>query len=95
MQEVKHKLATGLIKWFLIRSHKVAFTNPLTMTISYLLNVPTMKTRLVRHELVHIAQIQREGRFVFIVKYLWYMVTVGYERNKYELEAYKKQDEEK
>ena len=48
---------------------------------------------LVKHELIHHYQAQREGWFVWTVKYYWYTLKVGYHRNTYEIEAYDKQHE--
>jgi len=42
---------------------------------------------LVMHELKHLEQIERDGRGVFAVKYLYWLVRYGYENNPYELEA--------
>lgn len=43
--------------------------------------------RMVRHELVHIAQIKREGCLRFYAKYLWYQLRYGYKKNPFEVEA--------
>ncbi len=40
-----------------------------------------------RHELEHIYQIGRDGRFFFYLKYFYYSLRYGYEKNPYELEA--------
>lgn len=46
---------------------------------------------LIRHELVHIEQIARDGRFMFATKYLWWLLIYGYRDNPYEREAYAKE----
>lgn len=40
------------------------------------------------HELVHIAQIERDGALSFSLRYVWWLVRYGYAANPYEIEAY-------
>ena len=40
------------------------------------------------HESIHIEQIERDGAFVFSVKYLWWWARLGYWAIPYEIEAY-------
>ena len=40
-----------------------------------------------RHEDKHKEQWKREGLVRFAVKYLWYQITKGYNKNPYEIEA--------
>jgi hypothetical protein len=42
---------------------------------------------LLRHEVEHIRQWQREGFWSFLAKYLWYSLRVGYYNNPFEVEA--------
>ena len=42
---------------------------------------------LIRHELQHIAQIERDGIVAFSAKYLWWLARYGYVNNPYEIEA--------
>lgn len=42
---------------------------------------------LLRHEVEHIRQWQREGFFSFLAKYLWHSFRVGYYNNPFEIEA--------
>jgi hypothetical protein len=42
---------------------------------------------LVMHELKHLEQIERDGRLVFAIKYVWWLIRFGYQNNPYELEA--------
>lgn len=44
---------------------------------------------LIRHELKHLEQIERDGRFVFSAKYLYWLCRYGYVNNPYEVEARK------
>ena len=53
--------------------------------------------RLKRHELQHIVQMERDGKFVHFIKYCYYWIVYGYEKNPYEIEAVeaeRKKDEE-
>ena len=43
--------------------------------------------RLLRHERKHLKQIERDGRILFSVKYLWWLCRYGYYMNPYEIEA--------
>ena len=43
--------------------------------------------RLLRHERCHLAQIERDGRLLFSIKYLWWLCRYGYYMNPYEIEA--------
>lgn len=45
---------------------------------------------LFRHELEHAYQQIRDGRLRFYLKYIWYAMRYGYERNPYEVEAREK-----
>lgn len=41
----------------------------------------------ILHEMCHLEQIERDGSFIFCIKYIYYTVRYGYSRNPYELEA--------
>lgn len=43
--------------------------------------------RLLRHERCHLEQIERDGRILFSIKYLWWLCRYGYYMNPYEIEA--------
>ncbi len=43
--------------------------------------------RWLKHELCHIKQFKEHGYFMFIIKYVWESLRVGYYNNKYEVEA--------
>ncbi len=43
--------------------------------------------RWVKHELCHIKQFAEHGYLLFIIKYLWESLQVGYYNNKFEVEA--------
>lgn len=41
----------------------------------------------VKHEVCHLQQFKKHGKFIFIFKYLWESFLHGYYNNKYEAEA--------
>ena len=43
--------------------------------------------RLLRHEREHLRQIERDGRLLFSIKYLYWLCRYGYYMNPYEIEA--------
>ena len=49
--------------------------------------LPGYDQRLLRHERCHLEQIERDGRILFSVKYLWWTLRHGYFMNPYEIEA--------
>lgn len=71
--------------WFLRRQGFAAITMPWRSI--YVLPHWLDHRQLRRHELVHIAQMRREGTIRFCCRYLWLCVTVGYWNNPYEIEA--------
>jgi hypothetical protein len=46
---------------------------------------------LFRHELEHVYQQIRDGRFRFYLKYFYYQIRYGYKKNPYEVEARERQ----
>ena len=46
---------------------------------------PTQSLR--HHELQHIRQMHRDGKFIYFFKYNWYWIRYGYKNNPYEIEA--------
>ncbi len=44
-------------------------------------------TQLIRHELAHAAQCDRDGWFTFWRQCLWWYCVPGYDRSPYEIEA--------
>jgi hypothetical protein len=47
----------------------------------------------VKHEICHLQQFKKYGKFIFIIKYLWESMKKGYYNNKYEVEARKAENE--
>ena len=42
---------------------------------------------LLRHEAKHLEQIERDGRVLFSIRYIWWSIVYGYQGNPYEVEA--------
>ena len=55
--------------------------------VIYIKQGHTASEQLIRHEMKHIEQINRDGRLLFSVKYLYWLVRYGYKNNPYEIEA--------
>lgn len=73
-------------RWFLTRYHLAGIVMP-WRTIYFL--PPWNKCpEFIRHELVHIDQINRDGPIKFSLKYLYWLARYGYRANPYEIEAY-------
>lgn len=70
----------------------VAITNAFNSRIHIInkdtFNNITENDILYKHELVHIYQIKKYGRFKFIIKDLFYSIRYGYLKNPFEVEAY-------
>lgn len=43
--------------------------------------------RLLRHEMKHMEQMQRDGKMWYLIKYHYYWIKYGYRNNPYEIEA--------
>lgn len=64
----------------------VAMIDPVRLCVySYPKDLP-IRANMVRHEDMHIMQAKREGRIMFIIKYLWGL-RKGYYNNPFEVEA--------
>ena len=88
MRKIKHVVATGLIGWFLKKRGFYAWTS-LWNTIYYKDKVPEPSSRLRKHEMMHIRQMEQDGKLWFMVKYAWFSIKYGYHNNPYEIEARK------
>jgi hypothetical protein len=72
--------------WALRRMGLAAVTMP--WGVVYVLPEWMAHMGLIRHEMVHIEQIERDGAWKFTVRYLWWLLCYGYRHNPYEVEAY-------
>jgi len=86
---VSIKPCSGIIKWYMkLCGFKgwTSFWNTIYLDPEHLDDEP-----LIRHEMAHIDQIQRDGKIVFTLKYLFWTVRYGYWNNPYEIEARQKE----
>jgi hypothetical protein len=91
--KIKHKIATGLIKRYMLFMGYLGWTS-FWNTIYYIDQASLKNEELKRHELKHIEQMKRDGKLKFTNKYLWYSLRFGYKNNPYEVEARKAEKEE-
>jgi len=83
---VKHKVAKGIILWYMTKVGFYGWTS-FWNTVYYRTERHLHTTALRNHELQHIKQINRMGRIVFAVKYIYYDWKYGYHNNPLEIEA--------
>lgn len=76
----------GPIFWLMTRIGLAAITMPWHRI--YVLDAYQSRQDVLRHELVHIEQIERDGPVLFSLRYLWWLFRYGYFNNPYETEAY-------
>lgn len=79
------RTATGPIAWYMCCcgfSGWASFWNTV-----YVMPGFERDQRLLRHERKHLEQIERDGRLLFALKYLWWTLRHGYYMNHYEVEA--------
>lgn len=90
-KQLKIKHATGFIRWYLITFGYVAIVNPFNK-VCYA--IKPLSPALIRHELMHVEQIERHesvfgkfGRLTFAVWYVLLLMRHGYYNHPYEVEA--------
>lgn len=79
------RTATGPIAWYMRACGFKGWTSFWRTT--YVLPGYEDNQRLLRHERKHLEQIERDGRILFSIKYLWWLCRYGYWNNSYEVEA--------
>ena len=79
------RTATGLISAYMKLCGFAGWTS--FWRVIYVLPGYEDNQRLLRHERAHLEQIQRDGRLLFSIKYLWWLARCGYWMNPYEVEA--------
>ena len=84
------KTAKGPIKWFMEACGFAGWTS--FWDTIYVLPGYETNERLLRHEMKHLEQIERDGILKFSVKYLWWLARYGYLNNPYEIEARKAEE---
>lgn len=85
MSRVRVKVASGVIKAYMNACGFEGWTS--FWNTIYVLEGYQNDVSLLRHEMKHIEQIDRDGKFLFSVKYLWWLLRYGYYENPYEVEA--------
>ena len=79
----------NLILWIfkkVSKAERVAMIDPIFKNVMTLAAYE-VDEETYAHEQRHLEQVERDGRFKFIFKYLWYNIRYGYENNPYEVEA--------
>jgi hypothetical protein len=84
---VKIRTATGLIAAYMRLCGFYGWTS--FWRVIYVMPGHEHNQRLLRHERKHLEQIERDGRILFSIKYLWWLCRYGYYMNPYEIEARK------
>ena len=79
------RTATGLIAWFMRACEFAGWAS--FWRVIYVLPGHERDQRLLRHERKHLEQIERDGRLVFSIKYLYWLCRYGYKNCPYEVEA--------
>lgn len=82
---MKVKTASGLIKLYMRLCGFRGWTS--FWSTIYIWPGYEGNERLLRHEARHLEQIERDGRLLFAVRYLWWVIRYGYRSNPYEVDA--------
>ena len=82
---MKIQTAKGLLAWLMRRAGFLGWTS-FWRTV-YVLPGYEHDERLLRHERRHLEQIEEDGRIMFALVYLWWLILYGYHDNPYEIEA--------
>jgi hypothetical protein len=69
-------------RWFLLKKYDAITLYPFI----FYKGEPTETTR--KHEWKHVEQVRRLGVAKFYLLYLFYIITLGYKKNPFEIEAY-------
>jgi len=76
--------ATGLLAWLMRRAGFLGWTS-FWHVVSFMPGHEGDE-RLLRHERRHLEQIERDGRLLFSIRYLWWLARHGYWNSPYEVE---------
>lgn len=79
------RTASGVLARLMLRAGFAGWTS--FWRVVYVLPGHEHNERLLRHELAHLEQIERDGRILFALKYSWWTLRRGYWMNPYEIEA--------
>ena len=79
------RTAYGVLAWLMRRAGFLGWTS--FWHVVYVLPGQEHNERLLRHERKHLEQIERDGRLLFSIKYLYWLYRYGYKNCPYEVEA--------
>lgn len=79
------RIATGLIAWYMRACGFAGWAS--FWRVIYVLPGNENNDHLLRHETKHLEQIERDGRLLFSIRYLYWLARYGYWNNPYEVEA--------
>ena len=79
------RTASGLILWYMKACGFHGWTS--LWGVIYLAPGYEQHAALLRHERKHLEQMQRDGKLMYMVKYMYWLVRYGYLANPYEIEA--------
>lgn len=85
MSRIIIKEARGLIKIFMKTCGFLGWAS-LWNTV-YVMPGHKNNAVVVHHEFVHLSQMRRDGKMLFVIKYIWWLLTKGCKNNPYEVEA--------
>jgi len=77
--------AAGLILWYMRLCNFQGWTS--FWGAIYLAPGYEQDQRLLRHERQHLAQMRRDGKLIYLIKYSYWLLRYGYRNNPYEIEA--------
>lgn len=86
MKNIEHRVAGRFGKWIMKKLKFDGFTS-FWSVIYYSSPLALNNEELRNHELVHVDQINNDGKIKFFFKYSWYLFKYGYYDNLYEIEA--------
>ena len=84
---MKIQEAKGIYSWFLYKFNYSAITMPWKTIHVRSDRLDSKYSKLLDHEKVHIAQIEKLGAIKWTVTYLYYQLKYGYIKNPFEIEA--------
>lgn len=81
----KIRIAAGPIAWYMKLCGFIGWAS--FWRVIYIMPGHEHEQRLIRHELCHLEQIERDGRIWFSIRYIYWLARYGYWMNPYEVEA--------
>lgn len=78
-------LPPPLLEWIMRRFGFHGWTS--LWDVAYIVPEYINDPGLIAHELKHLEQMRRDGKFIYMMKYMWWLIRCGYLNNPYEVEA--------